>query len=247
MYTIRSYPPNQFGIIKEALKLYKENFWISLSFAFPATLAYFVPSFLTGSNVSLITKWDQNALQVLAIVFGWVVGILLQSALIFKVYCTINHSPCRWLSALQEAFYKLFSLLLLTALYVLMVLSGTMLLIIPGIILALSLSFSFILVIIENQTVLQNLTLSHRLVWGHWWYTAGLMLFVFLLNACAYMVLFLAVFTLCPQCDYQHFSTQVTFFAANVLLQTLFMPFIISTALLLLEDLRKRAPIQLEL
>lgn len=244
MYTFKLSPLSQSEVVSNAFKLYKENALVTMSYSLPASICFFAPSFLTGSNISLMDKWDKNPVIVLFVILGWLLGILFQGALVFKIYCISNHSPCRWLSALYEVLSKLFPLLLLAALYMLMVLSGTMLLIIPGVILSISLVFSFILIIVENYPVLQNLTISHNLVWGHWWYTTSILLYTFLLNICAYLLFFLAVVYIFHD-NLSSTLVPILFFIGNIILQTLFIPYLMSVAILLLDDLRKRTPVKI--
>ncbi len=56
-------------------------------------------------------------------------------------------------------------------LYFLAMAGGLILLIIPGIILSLSLSFAFIAIVFDDESALAALKRSHRLVWGNWWRT----------------------------------------------------------------------------
>jgi hypothetical protein len=56
-------------------------------------------------------------------------------------------------------------------LYFLAMAGGLILLIIPGVILSLSLSFAFIAVVLDGESALAALKRSHRLVWGNWWRT----------------------------------------------------------------------------
>jgi len=56
-------------------------------------------------------------------------------------------------------------------LYFLAMAGGLILLIIPGIILSLSLSFGFFAIVLEGESALGGLKRSHRLVWGNWWRT----------------------------------------------------------------------------
>lgn len=56
-------------------------------------------------------------------------------------------------------------------LYVLATAGGLILLIVPGIILSLSLSFAFFAIVLDGDSALGALKRSHRLVWGNWWRT----------------------------------------------------------------------------
>lgn len=56
-------------------------------------------------------------------------------------------------------------------LYFLAMAGGLILLVVPGIILSLSLSFAFIAIVLDDESALAALKRSHRLVWGNWWRT----------------------------------------------------------------------------
>jgi hypothetical protein len=63
------------------------------------------------------------------------------------------------------------SLIGAAVLYLLAMAGGLILLVIPGIILSLSLSFGFFAIVLDDDSALQGLNHSHRLVWGNWWRT----------------------------------------------------------------------------
>ncbi|HEX2667084.1 MAG TPA: hypothetical protein VHP13_01815, partial [Gammaproteobacteria bacterium] len=71
-------------------------------------------------------------------------------------------------------------LMLAGIIYVAAVVVGMILLIVPGLILAVSLMFEEFGVVLEGMKPLQALNGSHNLVWGHWWRTLGLMLLIFI-------------------------------------------------------------------
>ena len=56
---------------------------------------------------------------------------------------------------------------------------GTVLLIVPGVILLISLMFWDFGVILDGNGPIQSLNASHNLVWGHWWRTLGMLLMIF--------------------------------------------------------------------
>lgn len=60
--------------------------------------------------------------------------------------------------------------------YVLAVMLGMLLLIIPGLILGISLMFGEFGIVLEGYGPIQALNRSHNLVWGHWWRTLGLLI-----------------------------------------------------------------------
>jgi hypothetical protein len=62
-----------------------------------------------------------------------------------------------------------------TILFILALMVGFVLLIIPGLILMLSLLFFWFLIVLEDKGAVESLKTSHRLVWGNWWRTATIL------------------------------------------------------------------------
>lgn len=73
--------------------------------------------------------------------------------------------------------------------YVLAVTLGMILLIVPGLILALSLMFEEYGVVLEGLGPIQALNASHNLVWGHWWRTLGLFLLMLIPTAFLFAII----------------------------------------------------------
>lgn len=63
--------------------------------------------------------------------------------------------------------------------YFLAVCMGTVLLLVPGLILAVSLMFAQYGIVLEGSGPIQALNRSHNLVWGHWWRSLGLLVLMF--------------------------------------------------------------------
>lgn len=215
------------AILEEAFAFYKKTFWIALPYSMIASLCIFTPALLDllipHKIVKLEGLWETLTC--------WLLGLIVLTALIFRLYCICYQIPNNFLKSIQHALFKIIPLLLLFILYALIVLSSTMLLIIPGVILAVSLMFSFTLLITTNQKVLQTLISSHRLVWGHWWHT----LFVFCIPILIGFVLSLSAFVLLV-----NFSLTMTALLVNALIQGIFTPFVFLAALVLLHDLNSR-------
>lgn len=62
--------------------------------------------------------------------------------------------------------------------YILAVCLGTLLLLVPGLILLVSLMFAQFSVVLEDRGPIQALNRSHNLVWGQWWRTLGLLVLI---------------------------------------------------------------------
>jgi hypothetical protein len=240
MFTLKNEPQDFKHILEQSFTLYAHIFRISLPYTLCATLLMFIPHTLSTMHMLSKGLLSHHHFALWSMLICWLGGFTFLCALIFRIYCYCYQIPSRFVGSIQHALFKLVSVLLLSALYCLIVLSGTMLLIIPGIILMITLMFSFILVITDNQNVLQTLTISHRLVWGHWWHVVAVMSVPFVLNLSITLCIMLGIIILLTQQGLT--ITEITFAlsAANIFIQIIFIPLIFSVALVLLHDLRHR-------
>ncbi|MBS0286787.1 MAG: hypothetical protein JSR17_05785 [Proteobacteria bacterium] len=238
MFTLKNEPQNSHQILEQGFSLYKHAFASSLPYSLCA-------AFLMIAPYTLSTLYASNKIVLWGILIAWLAGFTLLSGLIFRLYCICYNVTCHFTGSLTHAMFKLIPLLLLTALYCLIVLSGTMMFIIPGIIFAISLMFSFILVITDNQNVFQTLTLSHRLVWGQWWHVASVICIPLLLNIIFSLTLLLGFILVSTKLSLKIPDLTLGAMLINITVQSLFIPLIFSMVLVLLHDLRRRAFLKL--
>lgn len=241
MFTLKSEPQDKLSIIEQGFHLYKHIFWLALPYSLLATIFIFIPQlFIDIKPPFHIEQLGQNLPLIASAILCWLLGFILLGALLFRIYCITSQLPLTFIDSITHILFKLIPLIMLGILYALMVISGTLFLIIPGIILAVSLMFSFILFITDNQNVLQTLLTSHRLVWGHWWHSLLVMSFPLLIDIA---VSFAVLLGLIGAYHYYHASLTTLYFAIgffNAVIQALFIPLIFSNALILLNDLRAR-------
>ncbi len=241
MFTLKNEPQNSQQILEQGFMLYKQTFWASLPYALCATVLMMVPVTLSTLYMMKAGLTGHLNFALWGILACWLGGLTLLSGLIFRLYCFCYQVPSHFIGSLQHSLSKLIPLLLLGALYCLIVLSGTMLLIIPGLIFIISLMFSFILAITDNQNVLQTLTMSHRLVWGHWWHVVCVISVPLLLNMAITLSVLLSVFIFFANLGSKLFEITIALALLNILIQTIFIPFIFAVSLVLLHDLRRRS------
>lgn len=241
MFTLPSKPQDKQQIIENGFALYKQSFWLCLPYSFFAALIIYGPQLVLAMfSPDSLNHLEQSTETLGIMVICWLLGLTLVVALLFRLYCLCYSIPSSFLQSLQQALFKLVPLLMLAILYSMIVLGGTMLFIVPGIILSVSLMFSFILLITDNQNVLQTLTASHRLVWGHWWHTMLIISIPLFLNLAVFLIAFIAVFSLFIHSNMTQQVLYLVLLILAVVIQTLFIPFIFSIALTLLHDLRRR-------
>ena len=101
-------------------------------------------------------------------------------------------------AALQASLTRLPALFLMMILFMLALMLGTLLLIIPGIILMVSLVLCFPTALFENKGPVAALTESHRLVWGNWWRTAAMLTVGVIVIVVIYLIAALIVGIVAP-------------------------------------------------
>lgn len=241
MFRIQTEFKNKQEIIKEGYALYRQSFWRAISYSLIAACFIFAPQLILGSILSNSTSLISSYLDMLApLGIAWGVGLIFISALIFRLYCIANNVPSRFLGSLHHATLKLLPLLLLSVLYSFIVISGTLFLIIPGIIFAISLMLAFIIFIIGNQSVLKSLTTSHTLVSRYWWHSLSVISIPLLMNITVSLAAFFALAHLSILFHLGELTLYLCTFLIGIVIQTLFIPLVFSIALVLVQDLGKR-------
>lgn len=146
--------------------------------------------------------------------------------------------------ALQLALGRLGALLGASILFVLAVLVGLILLLVPGFILMVSLMMYMALLLFENRGVVDSLTGSHRLVWGNWWrstaiLTVALILVMVIFVALGFVAALVAPFAGMAMDDFVLMGL-VGELAFNALFNLFMMPFFTAVMIALYWDLKLR-------
>jgi hypothetical protein len=160
-------------ILDDGIKLFIRSFPKVLPFVLAdallsALLHLLIPELNSPKPAVLIAA----VMDSLVYLFLYVVlMLLLQTAIFYRLGAILTQSDMGNVDALLQAVKKLLPILLATWLYTFLCGVG-LLVIIPGIFLAVLLRFFTPLILFDNATVLESLLQSHRLVWGNWWHTA---------------------------------------------------------------------------
>ncbi|MFI4937245.1 MAG: hypothetical protein ACHQJ6_01885 [Candidatus Berkiellales bacterium] len=240
MFTLKNEPKHKQEIIEQGFTLYQQTLRISLPYSILGALLIFVPQLFFGVNLPLAQPIHLLSLPVNLLVGCWLAAFIFLSALIFRLYCYVYQIKSNFIASVKHALFKIISLILLMVAYSIVIVSGTLLLIIPGIILTFSLMFSFILMLTENQNVLQTLIRSHKIVWPHWWSSFLIMSLPALFGVALYLIIFVSAVGLALFMGLAPSTLFLLVIIANIMLQTFFIPFVFSIALVLLHDLRLR-------
>ncbi|MGW8246506.1 MAG: hypothetical protein ACWGOV_00220 [Acidiferrobacterales bacterium] len=173
--SVLSAQPQTIGkVLDGGIRLYVRGLGKVLPISLVIALIGMVPNYLRF-NPGLVQQGDPASLVTLSI--GYVVivvllGIVIYGAMI-KVYGDLGAGKSASVaSGLKRGLGKLFPILIAGILYFLAVALGTVLLVIPGVILMLSMYLFSTAIILDDKGIIESLKYSHNLIWGNWWRTA---------------------------------------------------------------------------
>ncbi len=176
-----SQPQSIGGVLDTTFQLYKASLLklitLSLLLVLASCLQY-IYIFARGANpadplvmLNLMTSWGYW-LSILAGVIG---STWITAATYLKVAAIGTDGDLGIGAALQASLPRLPALVVMMILFMLALMIGTLLLIIPGIILMVSLLLCYPAALFDNKGPVSALSESHRLVWGNWWRTFAIL------------------------------------------------------------------------
>ena len=183
MFTLSSEPQGIGKTIDSGFKLFFASFKSVILLALILGALNVVPQFLMPSAL----EGDPQAManlgttMIIAIFAILILSLILTAAMIAKVGAVAQGSSMSLGSSLGRGLKAFFPMLFGTIMYSIAVAIGSILLLIPGIILMLSLIFYSYIIVIEREGPISALKTSHNLVWGNWWRTALLLTILFVI------------------------------------------------------------------
>jgi hypothetical protein len=226
------------SLLRNALALYRSNFR-------PLFLTYVVPTFPVLVLQQIAEGTENVGLYVATLVLGWLVSFFAIAALtvVLSDVCLGNEPTVR------RAYGKLFKgglwlrVLLTALLQTLVVLIGFLLLIVPGIVLAIRLLLGSTVVVLEGESGVKALKRSMHLTKGHFWRLFGLLALLSVMLFGMVFVALLGIGTVLAALDAMYEVTQLDIVIAILLgavLQGVLYPIFFITVVLLYYDLRAR-------
>lgn len=164
-----------FEIIKNSLVLYQKN-WRKFS---PYIILLLIPS-LTLTALGVGSLYLYLYVQSSKLISSLVVLSVFVASMIFSLWVTIalakaikacldKEEPKNWKENLGSTSHLIWPVIITYIIAALIILGGTILFIIPGIIFFVWYTFNFYTVIFEEKTALKALRASKNLVVGRWW------------------------------------------------------------------------------
>lgn len=174
------------GVLDAGLSLYRAAFvplaWLALLTMLPAVIFSAAGDFMIGAllegeaaseealarRVSALALWAAAEAAVILVTFTFA-----SHAVLHGLACTLRGEPVRMGASVMRGARLTLPYVLLTLVFVLLVSLGTLLLVVPGIVLLVSLSLYAPVPHLEQRSVWASLGRSHQLVFGgNWWRTA---------------------------------------------------------------------------
>lgn len=162
-------------IIKKSYELYKKNWRSFVPFLFLLFLPTLVLSMLGALGVVLSfyapsTSLVTNLVLCAVVVASFVFSIWTSIALAFEIKNLLENKPAiGWKTIFASSSHLIWPIILTSIMVGVIVLAGTILFIVPGIIFMAWYGFTFYSVIFEGEKGMSALRASKKLVVGRWW------------------------------------------------------------------------------
>jgi len=178
MYSLPTEPGSIGHTLDAGFKLYFVSFKRVLGLGVLAIVSVVVPIFAVAFLFALSNKGGQQpgVVEFSVLTVGVLGAIALYLWFYLAALCRIGGiaygQDLSFRACMASGLRCLFPVIVASILYMLALMGGFILLIVPGMILWLSLAFYALCIVLEGDGVLESLKHSHRLVWGNWWRTA---------------------------------------------------------------------------
>ena len=211
MYSLPTEPGSIGHTLDAGFKLYIVSFKRVLGMSILAVLSVTVPMVAAVASFAGFVGAEQGpgvaaiAVFMVAILGAICVYLLFYLAAMYRIGGIAHGQDLSFGACTSMGMRRLLPVILASLLYGLAVLGGSLLFVIPGIIVWLSLAFYALCITLEGDGIIESLRHSHRLVWGNWWRTAmigSVVLVVYYVFSLAIEIPFIVLEQLLTNADY---------------------------------------------
>jgi hypothetical protein len=247
MFNYATQPLSIGKVLDNGIRLCITSFPAIVLFAFLAAVIMTLPSIFappppqpgeTNDIGQMVTT------SLLPSLLAMLVGFIFMIAMIVRINATAQSREVGLSAALGIGLKKLLPVYIGMILYMIAIMAGMVVLIIPGLILMMSLAFYQMLIVIDDNHTIESLRISHKLVWGNWWRTATVFLVPGVFYVVIYIILGLVMGMFIPFTDIANgegaASLQLGIGIMMIAVSTFTMPLFYSIALTQLNDLKLR-------
>jgi hypothetical protein len=212
-----------------------------------------LPNFLQGSLTQELQAGQVEG-WMLWLIPGWLVWMAIYLALFNGLLKMVDglgrgEPPLPVGEALQAGLPRVPAAIGTFLLYIIVLMVGTLLLLIPGVLFSMSMIFCWYFVVLEKRGPFEALIDSHRLVWGQWWRTTAVLTIAFIVYLVPVTVIggiigviFAAVSGGTEPAEVAQAMQSITLPLAivQVIASTLLLPMLLSLMLVTFRDLQLR-------
>lgn len=225
-----SIPLSYKEIWKETFRIYKKTFLKVLPIVFILSVIISLSSIATYFNNNLTSHFSPIFAAGLFVMI--IFGVFLINLIIYQIYVQENEQVTSYSSSIKYVANKYFRLLIASIVISIITLLGVIVLIVPGIFLAILLIFTEVFILVEDNEIYPALKGSCLLVWGNWWRTFFVIAPVVIVN-----VLINALF------NYLGLQKSWVSYVVNSVIFIIYFPFLYSVILVQFYDLKARKAI----
>jgi hypothetical protein len=183
MSLIPSAPRSIGGVLDDAIRLYRKSLSSCLPLTLVAAVILAIPGLILGRRMLNVAAGGPQAMLALMKSPSYSLSYLAIMLIYTVFYCalisninTIAHGGQASISnALIIGLKRLFPTFMVSVFFLLMIVIGIILLIIPGIYLWGIFQLAFTVLIVENTGIFESFGISRRLIKGHWWRSATIL------------------------------------------------------------------------
>lgn len=185
-------------VLDSSFKLFIDGFYKLIGLGFLIGISYLFMAYFINSAIPVdvydAENFDSYAMESIPTILGLSLLSILMSfifygAIIFRIDNIVQQREDSFMEALRVGVRKLPAMIFAVILYAIVVTTGFILLLIPGVILSLSLVFYPYFILLENAGAYSAVKSSHKLVWGDWWRTMT----VFMVPSVVILILYFAL------------------------------------------------------
>jgi len=174
MYEKPTAPASIGGVLDSGFKLLRACFTQVAGLAILASFVSQMPSMALASTIDADGVPQFGSSLAIAVLLSMLISLIFYGAIVGRIHGVHRGSELTIGESFALGFSCMVPLLFCMLLYGLAIAGGSLLLLIPGVILSISLLFAPYILVVERAGIIESLRLSHKLVWGYWWRTAAL-------------------------------------------------------------------------
>jgi hypothetical protein len=194
MYQPPDAPQSIGGVLDDGFRLFRASLPKVVVLTFFAILAGQLPNLMISGFGSVPAM---SLALVGSLLLSMLISALFYAAAIGRMNAVVQQRDMPLAAALSFGLGRMLPLFAFSVLYALILIVGSLLLLVPGIIFGVSLMFGAFVVLLEGRGPLASLKISHNLVWGNWWRTLVIVSVGVIVMMTAYLlVIFVAGFAI---------------------------------------------------